>query len=377
MEKNRGSERGTKLFVAILCVIILAPIILLIAFDWFINDTDLVIGTTGFVQKAVFRSGLSLAALIIAIVCLVKMFLSDKRAKHIVGYLTGVLICAAAIFFSIRPIVLDATYLDHPILTYLNRLELDRSSGTGDAPARYYLRGLDAEGKRHSFEISKGRYDEGVQLRGEKYILAKAAYLPHTSVLMTLEYIEELDEAGRELYLPNPELPNNWDSFAVQIDDDVYTIPCRLTDFLENGWSLSEEDTDNRLVGADKPYCEFPNRNLTLTNDKDQSISVTVYNTSESPVPIKEGTVGRLSVSNSSHDFHGADLQLPGGMMLGWVTIEDVIDQYGEPSDRYKNFNLTYELEGSEYTKYLDLTFDRDGFLSNVVIQNHEYYREY
>ncbi len=59
MEKNRGSERGTKLFVAILCVIILAPIILLIAFDWFINDTDLVIGTTGFVQKAVFRSGLS------------------------------------------------------------------------------------------------------------------------------------------------------------------------------------------------------------------------------------------------------------------------------------------------------------------------------
>ena len=64
-------------------------------------------------------------------------------------------------------------------------------------------------------------------------------------------------------------------------------------------------------------------------------------------------------------------------MMLGWVTIEDVIDQYGEPSDRYKTFNLTYELEGSEYTKYLDLTFDRDGFLSNAVIQNHEYYREY
>lgn len=92
---------------------------------------------------------------------------------------------------------------------------------------------------------------------------------------------------------------------------------------------------------------------------------------------IEDGTVGRLSVANSSHDFYGADLQLPGGLMLGWVTAGDVIGQYGRPSDRYENTNLTYELEGAEYTKYLDLTFDRDGFLNNAVIQNHEYYREY
>ena len=62
--------------------------------------------------------------------------------------------------------------------------------------------------------------------------------------------------------------------------------------------------------------------------------------------------------------------------MLGWATVEDVIDQYGEPSDRYENYNVTYELEGAEYTKYLDLTF-YNGFLSGIVIQNHEYYREY
>ena len=43
--------------------------------------------------------------------------------------------------------------------------------------------------------------------------------------------------------------------------------------------------------------------------------------------------------------------------MLGWATVEDVIDQYGEPSDRYENYNVTYELEGAEYTKHLDLTF--------------------
>lgn len=113
-----------------------------------------------------------------------------------------------------------------------------------------------------------------------------------------------------------------------------------------------------------------------MTNDKEQSISVTVYNTSESSVPIEDGTVGRLSVSDNNLDFYGADLQLPGGLMLGWATVEDVIDQYGEPSDRYENYNVTYELEGAEYTKYLDLTF-YNGFLSGIVIQNHEYYREY
>ena len=60
-------------------------------------------------------------------------------------------------------------------------------------PTRYYLRGRDAEGKKHSFEITEDRYDEGIQLRGEKDIIAKAVYLPHTSVLVTLEYLEDLD----------------------------------------------------------------------------------------------------------------------------------------------------------------------------------------
>ena len=147
MEKNKRHERGIKLFVVILCVIIFAPIILLIALDWFINDTDLVIGITGFAQKVAFRSALSLAVLIIAIVCLVKFFLSEKRIRHIIGYFAGIFLCAAVIFFAVRPIVLDAPYLDHPLLTYLHQFDLDRSSGTGDAPTRYYLRGRDAEVK--------------------------------------------------------------------------------------------------------------------------------------------------------------------------------------------------------------------------------------
>ena len=113
MEKNKRHERGIKLFVVILCVIIFAPIILLIALDWFINDTDLVIGITGFAQKVAFRSALSLAVLIIAIVCLVKFFLSEKRIRHIIGYFAGIFLCAAVIFFAVRPIVLDAPYLDH------------------------------------------------------------------------------------------------------------------------------------------------------------------------------------------------------------------------------------------------------------------------
>lgn len=192
MEKNKRYEWAIKLFFTILLVIILVPSILLLAFDWFVNNTDLVIGITGFAQKAVFRSVLSLVALIIAIVCLVKMFRSDKHIKHIAGYLTGVVICAAVIFFTMRPIILDAPYLNHPLLAYFNQFELDKSFGTGDNPTRYYLRGTDAAGKKHSFEISRDRYDEGIQVRAEKDILAKAAYLPHTSVLMSLEYVEEL-----------------------------------------------------------------------------------------------------------------------------------------------------------------------------------------
>ena len=60
-------------------------------------------------------------------------------------------------------------------------------------------------GERHSFEISEKRYEEGRALWGgnDYNLFAKVTYLPHTSTLMSLEFMTEPDASGAELYPPS------------------------------------------------------------------------------------------------------------------------------------------------------------------------------
>lgn len=381
MDEKQNQEKANKgkswLTLIIICAAFLLPIVCMTLVDWFVTDTSLVIGVTGFVQKAIFRGFFAFIALIIAIVCVVKIFLCGKAAKQIAGYVICIILCAVFSYLILRPLVLDGPYLENPEVVYLNRLDFDRSSSTGDSPTRYYVRGYDMNGEKHSFEITKKRYNEGIQRNGEEDFIVKASYLPHTKVLLSLEYISELDEAGLEEALPSSGLADNWDSFMVQINGAVYTIPCPLTDFLENGWMLSDENTDAQLEAAGASYSKIPRLDITLTRESGQELSLIVFNDSEETIPIEDGTVGCLYAFNGNYDFSGDEFQLPGGLKIGWSTREDVINQYGEPSTSYGSSDISYEVKGSESTKYWDFTFNSSGFIRSVRVQNHEYLKDY
>lgn len=110
------------------------------------------------------------------------------------GRTTGILLCLAVAFFLVRPLVLDIPYLKRPEAAYLERLEFEYSRGIGDYGSDdYYLRGVDMTGERHSFEISEKRYEEGRALWGgnDCNLFAKVTYLPHTSTLMSLEFMTD------------------------------------------------------------------------------------------------------------------------------------------------------------------------------------------
>ena len=88
----------------------------------------------------------------------------------------------------------DIPYLKRPEAAYLERLEFEYSRGIGDYGSDdYYLRGVDMTGERHSFEISEKRYEEGRALWGgnDYNLFAKVTYLPHTSTLMSLEFMTD------------------------------------------------------------------------------------------------------------------------------------------------------------------------------------------
>ena len=215
---NKKNKAEIKLFVLSLVVILFLPITIFMVLDWFVHSDTLTIGVTGFIQTAIVNGCLGLLATIIAVVFVIKLIQPDTSFKQKVGRTAVILLCVAAAFFLVRPLVLDIPYLKHPEVAYLERLELDYERGIGDYGSdSYYLRGIDMTGERHSFTVSKKRYEEGRGLWSENDfdLFAKVTYLPHTSTLMTLEFMTELDAAGLELYPPSPELPNDWESFSI------------------------------------------------------------------------------------------------------------------------------------------------------------------
>ena len=391
MEDNRtdkkasGNEAGKTeiaLFALFLAAIVFLPAALVGALDWFVHSDALAIGATGFMQKGIINGCLGLLAAIASLAFAVKLVRSKASPKQKAGRAAAVILCAAAAFFLVRPLVLDIPYLKHPETAYLERLEFDFERGIGDYGSdSYYLRGVDMAGERHSFDISEKRYEEGRALWSENDfdLFAKVTYLPHTATLMTLEFMTELDAPEAELYQTSPELSGDWESFSIQINDTVYTLPVPLADFLDDGWEISVEDAGLSLAGGEGPYASYEWEWISLTNDREQTVSACVFNTTESAIPVAESTVGGIHVIYGNYDFSGTELRLPGGLMLGWSAREDVLELYGQPSDSfeatYGGYSLTYEMNDPADPAYWKLGFDDSGILDDVMVHHQAYSR--
>lgn len=374
MHKHNSKPAGratTLLFAGFLAVFLLG-VVLNIGFLFFQYNTNFVIGTTGFVQEAIWRVILSVVAAVIFIVCLAK----SKKASSLLavfGYVAGAIGCAVFSFFLLRALVQDIPYLSRPETTYLNHLEFD-SSTIGDGPASYYVQGMGIDGERHSFDIGRKTYTEGREMWYENFDLrAKIKYLPHTGVVMSVDFLDSIDDEAYRLY-PSL-LSDDWHSFSIQICNQIYSVPTPLSTFLEAGWTMEEEYAGRQLQGADEPYESYDDISVWLTNENGQKISVSVCNTTKNAIDITQGTVGYLHVIYGNLDFSGADLQIPGGLMLGWSTKEDIAALYGRPYEAVNDLLYTYQEEGSA-TSYYRLGFSEEGFLEDIAIRNLPYGRE-
>ena len=202
---------------------------------------------------------------------------------------------------------------------------------------------------------------------------AKIKYLPHTGVVMSVDFLDSIDDEAYRLY-PSL-LSDDWHSFSIQICNQVYSVPTPLSTFLEAGWTMEEEYAGRQLQGADESYESYDDISVWLTNENGQKISVSVCNTSKNAIDITQGTVGYLHVIYGNLDFSGADLQIPGGLMLGWSTKEDIAALYGRPYEAVNDRLYTYQEEGSA-TSYYRLGFSEEGFLEDIAIRNLPYGRE-
>jgi hypothetical protein len=118
---------------------------------------------------------------------------------------------------------------------------------------------------------------------------------------------------------------------SVEIGGDTYSIPAKLSDFVNNGWAVSAASSDENLPAILEADSE---EDVILTRN-DMSISpVTVENFSDKKVLLTDATVSSLCFSDSSDN--GLDLTLPYGIKVYESSIGDVISTLNKEGAPYE-----------------------------------------
>ena len=120
-----------KWFILFLAVIFFLPITILAVVEWFTSADAFAIGITGFMQAVIVHGGLGLVAVIIALVLFILLIRPDATFLQKVGRTAGILLCVAAAFFLVRPLVLDIPYLKRPEAAIWSGWNLNIREGSG------------------------------------------------------------------------------------------------------------------------------------------------------------------------------------------------------------------------------------------------------
>ncbi len=161
----------------------------------------------------------------------------------------------------------------------------------------------------------------------------------------------------------------------IMIDGVKYTLPAKAEEFINNGWSFSQEVLDK--------YDPFP-ANATLTgqvelqktNDtKTMKLTVDLFNNDkENKLPIGEVYVTNITVTR----YDKVKVILPGGVSWG-SSVDEVKAACGEPAsdtevgsaDTFINKSLSYKFEGGGLCA--DLMFqsekDSDFTLTQIIYE--------
>lgn len=132
-------------------------------------------------------------------------------------------------------------------------------------------------------------------------------------------------------------LPDNYDSFKIQINGKLYNMPLSVEKIEKLGFK-PVINYDNREIAAD-----------TLTTDTYKyysstdgaEIEIGFYNPSEEVKKVKDCKVSSLLVKRSQLKDNSVQIVFPGGIQLG-STFQKVKNAYGKYSDIYKgeNYNV-------------------------------------
>lgn len=185
------------------------------------------------------------------------------------------------------------------------------------------------------------------------------------------EDIEEADEQKPPVQLaePSSELGATWDTFTVQVNDKILTLPCTMGELEAAGLTLDTEDTpENYVVNArEYVYTYFKDAN-------DNEILIDIVNLTEEPKSLNECIIGGITVYDYDIENGGLSVIFPGGVQIG-TPKADVLAKYGESGDDYEDdedYSAYTWYADNAYYSYCEIDIDAEtGLVCNMFMENY------
>ena len=139
------------------------------------------------------------------------------------------------------------------------------------------------------------------------------------------------------------DLGDDWDSYTVQINDTVVTLPCTIAELEAAGVTLDREYTpEDYVVNADEYELAW------FADANGNELMVDMINNTDGPLELKDCLVGGISVYSYDVEDGGLTVIFPGGIQIGTAEA-DALAAYGEPDDVYED-----EEYGNSYYWYAE-----------------------
>ncbi len=164
-------------------------------------------------------------------------------------------------------------------------------------------------------------------------------------------------------------LGEKWNSYTVQINDKVITLPCEYKDLAAAGMSIDESlglDNDGMVAGGGYLIGA-------LADAKGNSMTAEFINPDDTKKKAQECLVGGITVGEYDLKDSEFKVALPGGIQIG-ASKEEVTEKYGEPEETYEGDNLhvfTWN-ESEMFFSTVEADFDsKSGKLVQISMKNY------
>lgn len=182
----------------------------------------------------------------------------------------------------------------------------------------------------------------------------------------------ELEGADNSINPTVPDVVKNYEaptslgtdlySFNVELEGNLYTLPCPVTEFVANGFEINEEESNMEIGAGSYGWVE-----LTYNN---QSFSALAYNFADYATIIDNCFVTSVTTSDYISEF---ELIVPGGIKRGDSedALKTALADYDYEVDTYDGgytYYTVYEPDGRSLNNYSFMV--EDGVINRIEVSN-------